>query len=108
MNFVSGTCITFLTFYCMVTQRLTIRGRVQGVGYRDALCREAERHGVAGWVRNRTDGSVEALVRGEAEDVAALVAWARRGPPAARVDQVHTATAEDPELPLRFQIRPTV
>ena len=72
----------------MVTQRLRIRGRVQGVGYRDALCDEALRRGVCGWVRNRTDGSVEALLQGGAAKVAELIAWARRGPPACRVDDV--------------------
>ena len=107
MNFVSGTCITSLTFYCMVTQKLRIRGRVQGVGYRDALCREAERRGVAGWVRNRTDGSVEALVQGDAGAVAALITWARRGPPAARVDEVHIEPADTSDVPARFERRPS-
>jgi acylphosphatase len=91
----------------MVTQRLRIRGRVQGVGYRDALCDEAERRGVAGWVRNRTDGSVEALLQGEAERVAALVDWARRGPPAARVDDVRIEPAEPSERHAGFERRPT-
>lgn len=72
----------------MITQRLRIHGRVQGVGYRDALRREAELRGLTGWVRNRTDGSVEALIQGSAEHLQQLVAWARRGPPAARVAQV--------------------
>lgn len=67
------------------TIRLCIRGRVQGVGFRDALSREAERLGLAGWVRNRADGDVEAVAQGDAAGLEALVAWARRGPPAARV-----------------------
>ena len=50
----------------MITRRLRIRGRVQGVGYRDALCDEARASGVSGWVRNRLDGSVEALFQGPA------------------------------------------
>lgn len=91
----------------MVSRRLTIRGRVQGVGYRDALCSEAERQGVAGWVRNRTDGSVEALLQGDAEQVSALIGWARRGPPAARVDEVRVEPAEASELPARFERRPS-
>jgi acylphosphatase len=70
------------------TIRLHITGRVQGVGFRDALCREAERLGVAGWVRNLADGSVEALAQGKPEDVATLLAWTRRGPPAARIERV--------------------
>ena len=67
---------------------LVITGRVQGVGYRDALCEQAERGSVAGWVRNRSNGSVEALLQGADADVEALIAWARRGPPAARVAEV--------------------
>jgi acylphosphatase len=70
------------------TIRLLISGRVQGVGFRDALQREAERLGLAGWVRNRTSGEVEALAQGPAQAVSALLAWARRGPPAAQVAQV--------------------
>jgi acylphosphatase len=72
----------------MPTHHLTILGRVQGVGYRDALCAEATRLQVRGWVRNRADGSVEALVQGPPERLEALAAWARRGPPAARVTDV--------------------
>jgi acylphosphatase len=67
---------------------LRIAGRVQGVGYREAMVREAGRLGVTGWVRNRSDGSVEALIQGGASALEALVAWARRGPPAARVERV--------------------
>jgi len=70
------------------TIRLCIRGRVQGVGYRDALIREAERLGVTGWVRNRAGGDVEAVAQGAPESLDALLAWARRGPPAARVEHV--------------------
>ncbi len=69
----------------MITHQMRITGRVQGVGFRYALRLEAERLGLAGWVRNRTDGSVEALAQGAPDAVAALAAWARRGPPAARV-----------------------
>jgi len=74
----------------MVTRQITVSGRVQGVGYRDALRRQAEALGVTGWVRNRSDGSVEALLQGSAEAVEALLSWARRGPPAARVGEIRT------------------
>ena len=72
----------------MVSRHLMISGRVQGVGYRDALCDEAQARGVTGWVRNRRDGSVEALVQGAPDAVEAVIAWARRGPAAARVADV--------------------
>jgi acylphosphatase len=71
-----------------VTRSLRAHGRVQGVGYRDALRRKALALGVTGWVRNRLDGTVEALLQGEAAAVEALAAWARRGPPAARVERI--------------------
>ena len=75
---------------------LRIRGLVQGVGYRNALHREATRLGIKGWVRNRSDGSVEALVAGPAPALDQLVAWARRGPPAARVAEVSWEAVEPP------------
>lgn len=71
-----------------MAKRLLISGRVQGVGFRESMCREAERIGALGWVRNRHDGCVEAVIAGDAEATAALLRWARRGPPAARVDGV--------------------
>ncbi|MDR2001242.1 MAG: acylphosphatase [Zoogloeaceae bacterium] len=69
-------------------KRLIIIGQVQGVGYRYGMAVEARRLNIAGWVRNRRDGSVEATVSGDAEAIAAIIAWAKRGPPHARVDQV--------------------
>ncbi len=78
-----------------LTFHVIIGGRVQGVGYRDALRLEAERLGVTGWVRNRTDGSVEAVIQGRRVALEALLQWARCGPPAARVSglQVRDAAA---------------
>ncbi len=73
-----------------------ITGRVQGVGYRAWFEREATRRGLNGWVRNRLDGSVEALVCGAASDVDAIEALARRGPAAARVDAVQGVPAQSP------------
>jgi acylphosphatase len=77
-----------------VAKHLRITGRVQGVGYRQWMCAEAERLGVSGWVRNRRDGSVEALVDGQAEALELLIERARRGPPAARVSGVEIDDAE--------------
>ena len=71
-----------------VRARLTIQGRVQGVWYRGSMQEEARRRHVAGWVRNEPDGSVVAEVEGEPSAVEALAAWARIGPPGARVDDV--------------------
>jgi acylphosphatase len=65
-----------------------VTGRVQGVSYRASTASEARRLGVAGWVRNRPDGSVELEVEGSDERVAALLAWCEHGPPAARVERV--------------------
>lgn len=92
------------------TKRFRISGRVQGVGFRVSLADEAGRLGVAGWVRNRRDGTVEALVHGEPQALEALLAWARRGPRAARVDhvEVEEASPAPEDLPARFEQRPTV
>lgn len=65
-----------------------VSGLVQGVYFRDTARREARRRNVRGWVRNLADGRVEAVFEGRPEDVAALVAWCRRGPPDARVLRV--------------------
>ncbi len=68
--------------------RLIITGRVQGVGYREWMCREARHMGLTGWVRNLRDGSVEAVVDGAPEAVSRIIERARKGPPAARVGTV--------------------
>lgn len=89
--------------------RLRIEGRVQGVGYRAALADEARRLGLRGWVRNRSDGSVEALVAGESDAIEALAAWAAVGPPSARVARVERHDG-DGGVPagLRFEIVHTI
>lgn len=67
---------------------LVVRGRVQGVFFRASAQREAKRLGISGWVKNRADGSVELLAEGEEEDLKELIAWANKGPSAARVERV--------------------
>ena len=80
----------------MIRKRVRATGLVQGVYYRDTCRRKAAAHGVAGWVRNRPDGSVEAVFEGEPPAVAALVEWARRGPAKARVSRLDVSD-EPPE-----------
>lgn len=70
------------------TLRLVIHGLVQGVYFRDSMRREAQNLAVAGWVRNRSDGTVEAAVQGEPASVDAIVRWVRRGPERAQVERV--------------------
>jgi acylphosphatase len=72
----------------VVRRRVVVSGRVQGVWFRESARRRAEQLGVAGWVRNRHDGAVEAEIEGSAEDVDVLTAWFRLGPPNAVVDHV--------------------
>lgn len=71
-----------------VTRHLRIFGRVQGVWYRESMRQEAERLGITGWVRNRLDGSVEAVAQGDAQAVEQLVKWCRRGPQQAQVTHI--------------------
>ena len=78
-----------------ITRHLRITGRVQGVYYRASMTEQATRLGLQGWVRNRQDGSVEALAQGPASAVQALVDWAHQGPRIARVDEVLVTAVED-------------
>ncbi|MBU1236834.1 MAG: acylphosphatase [Gammaproteobacteria bacterium] len=78
----------------MEVRHVIITGRVQGVWYRGSMTREAQALGVTGWVRNRNDGSVEAMVSGSAESVAAIIAWARCGPAGAEVAHVTVEIGE--------------
>ena len=98
----------WLTLFDMVTRRIEISGRVQGVGFRYAMQSEAERLGVRGWVRNRRDGSVEALAYGEPAAVERLIEWARRGPPAAHVTSLRVSEAPAEDLSSAFGLRPTL
>ena len=85
--------------------RAIVTGRVQGVSFRASTAWEARRLGVAGWVRNRPDRSVEAEVEGAPEAVDALIAWARRGPPAARVTDVEVRRVDPHGERGRFVVR---
>jgi acylphosphatase len=87
------------------TRSLRIRGRVQGVGFRMHMARTARELGVRGWVRNRHDGSVEAMVQGTPAAVEAIIAWARRGPSSAVVSEVKISEGSG-EYP-QFETRPT-
>jgi acylphosphatase len=78
----------------LLTRHLRVRGRVQGVGYRNYIAYKAGVLGIRGWVRNRSDGSVEAVVQGPAEAVAEIIRCAERGPRAARVDSVEITDSE--------------
>lgn len=88
-----------------VTKHLSITGKVQGVWYRESMRQAAEGLGITGWVRNRGDGSVEAVAHGTAEAVQALIDWAWDGPPAAEV--AHIEVREDEGTFTAFEKRPS-
>lgn len=77
-----------------ITKLLRIEGVVQGVGFRFFMQRKAHALGVTGWVRNRTDGSVEAVVQGSADTISAIISQAKQGPRSAQVTSVKVADAE--------------
>ena len=79
----------------VVRRRVVVRGRVQGVFFRDSCRSEAARLGVAGWVRNARDGSVEAVFEGPVAAVSAAVNWCRQGPPRAVVESVSVVEEDD-------------
>jgi acylphosphatase len=87
-----------------VARRVVVHGAVQGVFFRDTTRRRAESRGVSGWVRNRSDGTVEALFEGDADAVESMVAFAREGPRGAEVERVDVQDAE-PEGHGTFEIR---
>jgi acylphosphatase len=87
----------------MRAKRLVIAGRVQNVGYRDWLVAKAQELGVAGWVRNLSDGTVEALVYGEVDSVEELLRACRRGPRLASVTRIEEEWADPPDDPAFFR-----
>jgi acylphosphatase len=88
-----------------VRRRVVVSGRVQGVWFRESCRREAEAAGVGGWVRNRSDGRVEAAFEGEPTAVLAMVTWCRLGPPRAEVTGVDV-TDEELMGEVGFRVRP--
>ena len=87
-----------------IRRRVVVHGRVQGVGFRISVARRAEQRGVAGWVRNRPDGAVEAVLEGEQDAVESLVAFCRAGPRGAAVTGAEVAD-EDFEGLSAFDVR---
>lgn len=89
------------------TYSVIVAGRVHGVGFRDGLLGAAQKANVSGWVRNRKDGTVEALLQGAASAVESVIAWSRRGPRAARVESLDV-TPQEADASLRgFEVRAT-
>ena len=88
----------------MIRRRVIVHGFVQGVFFRDSTRRLAQRHGVTGWIANRSDGAVEAVFEGEVDAVERLVSFSRKGPRGAQVDSVEV-TEEEPEGLVRFAVR---
>ena len=76
--------------------QVRVRGRVQGIGYREACVRRARTQGITGWVRNRTDGSVEVLLQGSPEQLADMCEWLREGISAALVDKLEVTEVQRP------------
>ena len=93
------------TFMSDITRHLLVVGHVQGVGFRYAAERQAAALGIRGWVRNRSDGTVEAVIQGAPDAVAKMIAWARNGPRHACVERVEVEPAEGTFE--RFEVRPT-
>lgn len=80
--------------HAVTTLHLVIHGRVQGVFFRDSMRREAQSLSIGGWVRNCSDGTVEATVQGDPDAVDAMLRWAQRGPPRAQVERVDITPAD--------------
>lgn len=89
----------------LTSKALRIHGRVQGVGFRESMRREAVRLGLVGWVRNNRDGTVEAWVHGKQENVETLIAWTRQGPSFASVERVEISASTEVATMADFIIR---
>jgi acylphosphatase len=82
-----------------------IEGRVQGVCFRDYTQRQAHQLNLCGWVRNKSDGSVEAILRGADSDLAAMLEWLKQGSPMSRVDDIHTREVISEDHSTTFEVR---
>ncbi len=89
----------------LVRFRIVVSGRVQGVSFRSSLREEARRSGVLGWVRNRADGSVEAMLQGSEVNVERVIAWARHGPTGAFVTGLRTEKLDPSQTITAFHIQ---
>jgi len=87
-----------------ISRRVVVHGRVQGVFFRDSVRERARAHGVSGWIRNRSDGAVEAVLEGRPDNVERVVRFCRTGPRQALVERIDV-TDEEPEGLRRFEIR---
>ncbi len=105
--FVDGGAARCGMLHRMRRVRAIVTGHVQGVSYRASTADEARRLRVTGWVRNRRDGSVELEAEGTADQIDALLAWCRQGPPAARVTEVTTEEQVSTGVEITFEIRRT-
>jgi acylphosphatase len=86
------------------TALITVKGRVQGVFYRQSTLDKARSLGLVGWVRNQNDGSVALQATGPREVITALIAWCHQGPPSARVDEVEVKWLDEPAEYGKFDI----
>lgn len=98
----------FVVVPLQITRRLKIHGRVQGVFFRESMRQRAEQLNVTGWVRNRADATVEAVVQGDEFEVGRLIEWAQHGPDAAKVDRVEVESAEGEGRYGTFDKKPTL
>lgn len=88
----------------IITKHVVVKGRVQGVFFRDYTRKQAIQHNLTGWVRNLPDGSVEALFYGEEKMVSDILSWLKQGSPQSRVDSVHSDDIHSDETFPSFEI----
>jgi acylphosphatase len=88
----------------LIRRRVVVHGQVQGVFFRDSMRERANAHGVAGWVRNRPDGAVEAVLEGPSDAVERVLRFSETGPPRAQVDEIDV-DEEEPEGLSGFEVR---